>query len=280
MLPITITTADNDVSMFKELGVTECNWQLLEEDVHDLSKALKKIKSLGLKVISLHSPFIYPWKPLNIELYHYQSLQRDTLYAAEDICEHLGYSLPIVYHSTVSEDSMELIDAVGTSLSRDMISCPYVTILIENAQTTPPADVPANIILKNTVEVARRLSNATGRRVGNCFDICHAEILCTVSRVYYESRLNNFTPIDMEQCMKEFSDSCGLVHVAHALGTGLLPTQHGRGFQRSYRLLETYLGLLRKYFPKATYVLEISEDDYSNRVNALATCKILQDMKG
>ena len=279
-LPITVTTQDNDVSEFKELGVTECNWHLMLEDFNDIHAAINKIKALGLKPVSLHSPFSEDWEPLRIELLPWSQLHQQSIHAAEDICQAFGTKLPIVFHTNVDHVSMRMIEVCAPYVQRLLNECPSVQLLIENAILTPPADCENNKVADDVVNAMRILKKETGKDIGTCFDVCHAEILCNISSLYYSNTLTPHMPVTMDRYMEIFSESCKLVHLAHAIGTGLFPKQHGRGFQGHERLLETYMGMLLRYFPNATYVLEIGENNYESRPNALATCKILQSMKG
>ena len=57
VLPMTATTCNVDLNAYKELGVTQCNWQLFTDDIKNPNKAVQKIKEFGVEFVSLHSPF-------------------------------------------------------------------------------------------------------------------------------------------------------------------------------------------------------------------------------
>lgn len=270
ILPITVTTEDKDLSKFLELGVRECNWQMFSSDLDDPIGALNHILSLGVTPISLHTPFRNRSTPLEIEYVEHDDLLKASLLACNSIGERLNSRIPTVCHTDLPLSNPWWAEAIRHSVQEALKGCPNVDLLIENGPVYPDFCRPTVDVFKNVVGVANTLG------LGTCFDVCHAEMVIKLATQAYEAGIIKETPCALIDALKEFSETCRLVHLANARNFGLFK-DHGRGFTESADI-QNKLTALKNYVPNAKVVLEISEDDYQERQDAYNTLLLMKDI--
>ena len=277
-LPMTATTGTTNISEYKALGVTQCNWQLFKEDIEDPAKAVQRMKDFGLEVVSLHSPFDGKRTAPMLEYFSLTEFQPRVLRAAEEICTLLNKRLPIVFHSGLSYYEMPLIPTQIDALGRVMQECPHVDVLIENVGMGYPISFYPFDIPKMIPETVRRFNELLPRPIYSCLDICHTEMVARIGALLQREGIAVSDEVPtVEAFFREFSESCRLVHFANTRGYGSKRGEHGVGFTTDERdKLQAYLDLCRKYVPQATIVLEISEVDYEHRPNLVDTLHTLE----
>ena len=283
VLPMTATTCNVDLNAYKELGVTQCNWQLFNDDIKNPNKAVQKIKEFGVEVVSLHSPFnTDDWTAPMIENFTMQPNQIRILYGTEEICTLLNKRLPIVFHSAIHDYNMDLIYNQAILLDKVLDDCPHLDILIENTCVEYPFTAfNYNAIgLPNLIPtIVSEFNKYMSHSVYSCLDICHTEMVTRISNLLTKEGVVNCKPITVEDFFKAFSNSCKLIHFANIEGYGYLPNTHGIGFGEEDRTqLCKYLDYCKKYLPNAQIVLEISESDYETRPNLVKTLKTLKNL--
>lgn len=270
ILPITVTTEDKDLSKFLKLGVHECNWQMFSSDLDDPIGALNHILSLGVTPVSLHTPFRNRSTPLEIEYIEHDDLLKASLLACNKIGDSLDMCIPTVCHTDLPISNPWWAEAIKPAVQNVLADCPNIDLLIENGPIYPDLCHPTVNVFKNVVGVAKTLG------LGTCFDVCHAEMVIKFATQVYGLGIVKETPCSLADALKEFSDTCRLVHLANARNFGLF-SDHGRGFTESSDVQDK-LTALKNYVPNAKVVLEISEDNYQERMDAYNTLLLMKNI--
>lgn len=267
-LPITVTTDDKDLSKFLKLGVTECNWQLFESDLDDPIAALNHILSMGVRPVSLHTPFRERKTPLCIEYIEYDALLRASLRVCNTIGERLNQVIPTVCHTALPVENVWWAQAIKQDVDATLSDCPAVDLLIENGSVLPSLGCSVVESLKATTAVAKALS------LGTCFDLCHATMVNRFGMLFRNHDVYDQETAYIEDILDVFADTCKLVHFANTRDYGVRRCEHGCGFDDK-DTAAYLLSLIKSHLPNAKIVLEMSEADYTFRKEAY---RFLQDM--
>ena len=272
ILPLTLSTHDT-----QNFGVTKCNWQLFEGDLVDPDAAVRKIKSLGVEVVSLHSPFSAGWDAPLIENFCKDPLQSRILVTAEYIASALGKNLPIVFHTRLPYRDMYYVREIACKLTKVLEYCPHLTLLLENCAFYHELECDLKEIPKQVPLIVKEFNRHMPlTRVYSCFDFCHANIVNKVGELLVNEGINTSGVPTVEDFCKEMGKDCRLVHLANCRNYGVAKRDHGTGFGVEDKdLLTTYLNMCTEYLPNAQIVLEISEADYTTRPEA---CKTLETL--
>lgn len=280
VLPITVTTEDDNLELYKSLGVTECNWQLFQSDISNIDATIEKMKSSGLNIVSLHSPFDKNSIAPLLEYFADDKSQAECIYFAEKICQKLGKRLPLVFHSALPYYAMSVIPRQAEALDGVLLNCPDVDVLIENVGMGYPLSYYVLDIPKMIPLTVREFNKFLIRPIYACLDICHAEVVARITQKFNDLGIIAVSQVPtVEQFFREFEPVCKLVHFANTREFGNTRGKHGVGFTDSDKNdLINYLSLCKTYVPQAKIVLELSEMDYSHRANLLSTLKTLSSI--
>lgn len=278
-LPITTTTKDKDIGSFvKEFKVSECNWQLFDDDLANPDKAVETIQKSGLDVVSLHTPFASGWEAPLIENYTKDPSQARMLITAEYIANKLGKKLPIVFHTRMHEQEFSYIQGIAASLTKTLEYCPHLELLLENCGFYHDLDADLSKIPNQVPTIVKMFNDfMPNTPIGSCLDICHTNIVNRVGNLLRKEGICDSAVPSTPDFILAFGEDCKLVHLANCRQYGIGKGNHGTGFYKEdFDTLRSYILRIGDCLPNAKIVLEVSELDYSNRIELRETLLTLQ----
>ena len=286
-LPTTITSSHDSIDFILNHDIKQGNWQLFDRDIQDIQSAISCITDTGITIVSLHSPFEEGWTAIRIETYLYNKNYIDSiLYAAEQIGIAFNSVLPLVFHTSMYREELNSIKDIASAINPVLLQCPHVKIVLENTGCDFPLDAKLDKIPFMVPQVVQMFNQyLVDVSVGACLDICHAEIVKRTMQLLIDNDvIVGDTAPSVEDYAKAFGEDCLLVHLSNTRGFGIKKPGHGAGFNINFAhevdLLRHYLELCQTYLKNARVVLEISEIDYSNRIEALHTLEVLKHLGG
>lgn len=277
-IPVTVTTNETAefLNYMHDSEIKKVNIQLMKEDIEYPSRVVEFVRNNGLKVVSFHTPFMTNGKALLIEDFNVLDDLEISLHIINGICNALSISdIPVVCHSELTADELYRLDPIITNLNRCLLLCDCIKLCIENV---PMYNIylgsDMSKVVTYTPAVVRYLrQHLLDAKVYTCLDVCHAMMFCRYIQVLSDAGMYEGKTISLEHFFKEHGSLCGLIHLANCKNFGI-GSDHGVSFETHEEIM-SLMKAIRKHINNAPIVLEISEKDYTNRINVKKTVKLL-----
>lgn len=247
-------------------GGTEIQ-MLTWEDIDYLNEIIDKMMNEvpSIQEITVHPPLI---EDFNFEVLSYANFEEEIkrVKCITELSEKYNIKMNLLYHTRWDYEcwkSSGEIERMNQLVG--MIKNTQVTILIENIYSM--VDKEDSAVLK----IAREIDN---EKLKVCIDICHLHCQANIFKMDFEEFLNNY--LNKEDCKK-------YVYQIHFAGTlkndGYIDkATHGRKHDSIESLSEDY-NVLKKYdMDDKIIVSEVSEDDYSTRIDQIAEIQMLNSL--
>lgn len=269
---VTSIPNESHIKYLKSMGFKNFNIHLLDQNTTP-QKIKQIIASTGVSVKSIHVPYSDTEKVLleNInktESIHYGAMISELLYSNEPIylvCHtELGssvYNTPEMLYTIVNR-----IDKLLSAHSHTILAIENTMIFNSLTQTISQSALPDYSKLIKELKKQSKYPD----RICSVLDICHAQ-----STIYAIKKIFPYWKINLESYFKEAKDICSVMHLSNSYNYGYTPSSHGIGFDDDstdeLHTLDYINKLYETYIPNALFVYEISEHDYSERIELQKT---------
>ena len=264
---ITCIADEKQLAELKNMGFSEVALHIIDKDITP-QKMTQILSQSGMKTISVHAPFTDK-KDVLIENLSECSAIHLAAMTADLLCK--GEEIFVVCHTELGNTAAEhpemlykMIEDIDHFLSYP----PNIVLAIENTMVfNSDTQSISQSVLPNYTEVIKAIKNRSKYpdRICSVLDICHAQ-----STVFAIKQLFPGWKITLADYFRVSTGVCRLIHFANSYAFGYTKATHGTGFNAELHdeklKLQTAMKLIDRYLPDAKFVYEISESDYSNRV--------------
>ncbi|MCM1218467.1 MAG: sugar phosphate isomerase/epimerase [Lachnospiraceae bacterium] len=211
---------------------------------------------------------------------------------ANDLANTRKHLVYVVLHNTMHSSyythSSADSDAIINLFDGLMKAFPSVYYCIENVTPLSHQGILRNgLWISDIANICDWMnSRLCDKRVGVCFDLCHYETSCTfmsdaTDQTCNEAWSDRIAPKLFDVCseISAVGDLLWNVHVSSVVGLGDTKESHAYPLsKRDIPMLENLVASRVSPAGLSLYTMEVREDDYSKRLNAIESRKILEEV--
>lgn len=251
------------VRKYKGIEIQILDWEN-DEKIFDIIKKLKN-KIPEVEEVTIHPPLTDEY---NFEVLTYQNYKREQerLNSMIRISNEFNIKVNLLYHTRWNYNCWKTSGVI--EVLREMVKTTHntnVNLLIENIFSMVDKEDSA------VIKIAKEINDC---HLGVCLDICHLHCQANIFKMQFEKFLNNY--LNKEDCKKYIYQ----IHFAGTLNSdGYVEKKtHGRkhdtieNFNADYKILSDF------EIEDKIIVTEVSEDDYSLRLDQVEEIKMLESI--
>ena len=251
------------VKRYKGIEIQVLNWEN-DEKIFNVIKELKK-RVPEVKEVTIHPPLIDEY---NFEVLTYKSNKREQerLNSMIKIANEFNIKVNLLYHTRWNYNCWK--ESGEIEVLREMVETiqnTNVNLIIENIFSMVDKEDSA------VIKIAKEIDNS---HLGVCLDICHLHCEANIFKMQFDEFLKGY--LNKEDCKK-------YIYKIHFAGTldndGYVEKRtHGRKHDTIENFLADYKILTDFEIEDKIIVTEVSEDDYSLRLDQVEEIKMLESI--
>ena len=251
------------VRKYKGIEIQILDWEN-DEKIFDIIKKLKN-QIPEVEEVTIHPPLIDEY---NLEVLTYKTNQREQerLNLMIKISNEFNIKVNLLYHTRWDFKCWKESGEIETL--KEMVKTiqnTNVNIIIENIFSMVDKEDSA------VIKIAKEINDC---HLGVCLDICHLHCQANIFKMQFEKFLNNY--LNKEDCKKYIYQ----IHFAGTLNNdGYVEKKtHGRKHDTIENFMADYKILSDFEIEDKIIVTEVSEDDYSLRLDQVEEIKMLESI--
>lgn len=277
---VTSIPNESHINYLKNMGFNDFNIHLLDQSL--TPQRIKQIvASSNINVRSIHVPYSESERVLleNIkktDSIHYGAMVSELLYTKDPIY--------LVCHTELGSsiyNNPDMLYTLINNINKLLATHPHTILAIENTMifnsVTKSISQSALPDYSKLIAEIKKQSRYPDR-ICSVLDICHAQ-----STIYAIKKIFPYWKISIEEYFKEAQGICSVMHLSNSYNYGYTSSTHGIGFDDDFtdelNTLDYINELYEKYIPDALFIYEISEHDYSKRIELQKTVSSMKKIK-
>lgn len=279
-LPVVIEANSMSQVLVKQLGITECCLMLTQADLLTPNDVISWIKNTQCSVLAIHAPIMTGGTYTNIEdALSFKSYFRSLFDCIEAIGVSLGKVLPLILHTRLTYDYLDIVQTVACYLDTELKSYNHIDICVENGIFRYTVSEPFSCLPNNTPLVAGEFNKWLSRPIHTCLNLYHASGVIHICEILINNGIQSCECPTIKDFATSYGKSCHVVLISQRPPIAMSKLDAGVGFGNSptsVKLLTEYISLCKNYLPNANIILNVHDEDTCARPELKKTISTLQ----